>query len=186
MDKDRYWASKRRKEPEERILDACGAAATWPAYREARLSRIESRDYLAHDTIQEGAVAVLERVGMNHEQILVTLRNDPSNLLWQLEELALHRHFSSVLSSGQETDPRWRMKADLIREYLKNRGEESPHHVLITDTDTDVRSGQELGFWTLAVAEGIRERSILAAAHPDRLLDRTLDLLDPDVFPPGF
>jgi phosphoglycolate phosphatase-like HAD superfamily hydrolase len=56
--------------------------------------------------------------------------------------------------------------------------------VLITDTDTHVRSGKELGFRTLAVANGIRERSTLAAAHPDHLLDRTLDLLDPELFSP--
>lgn len=173
---------KRHKEPEMRILEVCGAGAVWDQYREHRLTRIESRDYLAHDTLQEGAIAALERLGKHHEQILVTLRNDPGNLRWQLEQRSLHGHFSAVLSSGQETDPRWRMKVDLIREHLKDRGEGRLHHVLITDTDTDVRSGKELGFRTVAVANGIQERRILAAAHPDQLLDRTLDLLDPGVF----
>jgi phosphoglycolate phosphatase-like HAD superfamily hydrolase len=178
LDKARYWALKRLREPEARILEACGAEAAQPKYTEHRRCRIEAREYLAQDTVQEGALLVLHALGRDHEQILVTLRNDRANLNWQLQRLDLLGYFSAVLSSGEITDPRWKMKWGLMAGHLKGRADGGARHVLITDTETDLESGKELGFWTVAVANGIRERSILAAAAPDLLLDRTSELLE--------
>jgi phosphoglycolate phosphatase-like HAD superfamily hydrolase len=179
LDKEDYWARKRRKEPEARIVDACGAGAMETTYRGLRLARLESRPYLAFDRLQDGALPALELLGKTHEQILVTLRHDPANLDWQLKTLDIVRFFSAVLSSGDITDPRWKMKWGLVTLHLKHRPDRAARHLFITDTETDVRSAQELGFATVAVANGIREPSILEAAHPDRLFARTSDLLDP-------
>lgn len=184
LDKERYWTLKRRKEPEARIVDACGARSVEAVYQEQRLSRIEARQYLGFDVVQEGALPALEILGKTSEQILVTLRHDRANLDWQLRSLDLTRFFSTVLSSGDITDPRWRMKWGLVDEHLKHRPDRTARHLFITDTETDVRSGQELGFATVAVANGIREASILEAAHPDRLFARTSDLLDPAALSP--
>ena len=184
LDKERYWMLKRRKEPEARIAEACGAGSVFAAYQEHRLSRIESRPYLAFDSVQEGALSALELLGRTGEQILVTLRHDAANLDWQLRSLDLFRFFSAVLSSGEVTDPRWRMKWGLVGNHLKDRPDRTQRHLFITDTETDVRSGQELGFTTVAVANGIRDVSILEAAHPDRVLARTSDLLDPAALAP--
>ena len=178
LEKSRYWDMKRHRVSEARIADACGASAQAEQYRAGRLDRIEQRTYLALDTLQEDALHALDTLGQGREQVLVTLRHDPAALAWQLERLDLLRHFAAVLSSGLTTDPRWKMKCDLMTAHLGNHGERAERHVLITDTETDVRSGKEMGFTTVAVANGIRDASILEAAGPDRLLERTADLLN--------
>jgi len=167
---------KRHKVPEAQILEACGAADALPAYETERLARIEAPEYLAFDTLQEGARIALEHTAALHEQILVTLRTNSGNLNRQLERLDLLRYFSVVLSAAATTHPRWKIKVDLIEDRLRDLEDRSSRHLLITDTDTDVRSGKELGFRTLAVANGIRERTILEAANPDLVLDRTLEI----------
>lgn len=176
LDKTQYWAMKRRKAPEAQILQACGVAEALPEYETERLARIEAPEYLALDTLQEGARTVLEHTAVMHEQILVTLRTHSVHLNRQLLSLDLLRYFSVVLSAAATSHPRWKIKVDLIEDRLRDREDRSSRHLLITDTDTDVRSGKELGFLTLAIANGIRERTILEAANPDLVLDRTLEI----------
>ena len=178
LEKERYWGLKRKKEPEARIAEACGAGALSLEYQKERQCRIEARPYIELDRVQDGAIQALEHLGQTYEQVLVTLRHDTENLIWQLHHQDLTRHFSAVLSSGEVSDPRWKLKYGLVSEHLKQHPGRAARHVLITDTDTDVRSGKELGFATIAITNGIRERSILEAAHPDRIIDRTSELLE--------
>jgi phosphoglycolate phosphatase-like HAD superfamily hydrolase len=169
LSKPEYWEMKRNKVSEKRILAKSRASAVITSYQALRKKIIESDSYLKFDVIQPGARSVLRKVALFHRPVLVTLRQSAEQLENQLERLDLKHYFISILSSGRETVPRWKIKWRLIRKYSSfNRIEDG---VLVGDTETDILAGNHLGFTTVAVSNGIRAYPLLAKSHPTILVE---------------
>ena len=138
---------------------------------------IESDPYLIYDKLQDGARDVLETLSAKNELVLVTLRTHPEQLHKQLERLDLKKYFLAVLVWGKEFWPRWKMKYDLIKDFLNTRAG-SIKHLLIGDTETDILAGRNLGFETIAVLNGIRSYSILKETNPSHITDSIQQILE--------
>ena len=95
---------------------------------------------------------------------------------YQLVNLELMDYFVDVLSSGEDLNPRWMIKYNLIREYIGDKHDSS--HILISDTETDIRAGNELGFKTIAVLNGMCTRELLITSNPDFICNSVKNLLN--------
>ncbi len=65
--------------------------------------------------------------------------------------------FDDVLSGIEENKDRWQIKVDLIN----NCGLEEKKGIIIGDTDTEIIAAKKLGFESIAVTNGIRNKSFL-------------------------
>ena len=174
--KKEYWNAKRQKVPEDQILAMTGAKEFYEQYTKKRMALIESDYYLSDDRLQEGVIEVLKNFSMKHQLILVTLRRSASQLYKQLVNLELIDYFTDVLSSGEDLEPRWMIKYNLIKEYLGSGYASS--HMLVGDTETDIKAGNELCFKTIAILNGIRTKELLILSNPTFVCESVGDLLN--------
>lgn len=174
--KEEYWDAKRHKVPEDQILAMTDAKEFYEQYTKKRVALIESDYYLSNDRLQEGVIEVLKNFSMKYQLILVTLRRSASQLYRQLVDLELIDYFTDVLSSGEDLEPRWMIKYNLIKEYLGCGYDSS--HILVGDTETDIKAGNEIGFKTIAVSNGIRIKELLILSNPTFICESVGDILN--------
>ncbi len=174
--KKEYWDAKRHKVPEDQILAMTNAKDFYKEYNQKRLLIIESDYYLSNDCLQDGAIEVLKNFSTKYQLVLVTLRRSASQLNKQLVKLELMNYFVDVLSSGEDLNPRWMIKYNLIRKYMGDEHDSS--HILISDTETDIKAGNKLGFNTIAVLNGIRTKELLIMSNPDFICNSVKNLLN--------
>ena len=108
--------------------------------------------------------------------VLVTLRRSTSQLEKQLINLKIIDYFIDVLNSGEDLNPRWMIKFNLVRKYI--RDERDSLHILISDTETDIKAGNKLGFKTIAVLNGIRTKELLIVSKPNFICNSVKNFLD--------
>ncbi len=178
FEKDQYWGMKRQGMLESDVLMRLDSIDLVADYHKKRQEIIEKREYLLHDRLQKGAMDALVRCGKGSGNVLATLRGHSEKLIWQLDHIGISNLFRDVISSGEEKHPRWRIKYDLMGDYLDGNGR---GHVLITDTDTDIRSGKELGMFTIGISNGIRGPDILKKEGPKILIENTYELMREDI-----
>lgn len=174
--KEKYWDAKRHKVPEDQILAMTDASDFYKDYNKKRLLLIEKNDYLSNDYLHEGVIEVLESLSKKYQLVLVTLRKSSYQLEKQLIDLKLMGYFTHVLRSEDNLEPRWMIKYNLIKEYIGNKHDFS--HVLISDTENDIIAGNELGFKTIAVLNGIRTKELLIISKPTFICKSVKDLLN--------
>jgi phosphoglycolate phosphatase len=167
IDKFLYWELKRNKTPEMEILRLSGAIGVTD-YKSRRKNIIETDKYLSCDLVQKGAIESLQMARDHGLVVLVTLRSSKEQLLKQLKSLNLIDFFDNILVSGAETDPRWKIKYDLIVNQFGNLNTEN---LFIGDTETDILAGKNLGCYkTIGVLNGIRNFALLKEVSPDIIL----------------
>ena len=169
LNKTLYWELKRNKTPELEILRLTKAELIYEKYKILRKSIIETDKYLKYDSLQDGAEEVLNSLfDLKYKIFLVTLRSSRSQLESQLKQFKIHKYFECILSSGLETDPRWKIKFDLI----SNHGKDHPYKnsFFFGDTETDIISANELGLRSVAVLNGIRNLEKIKAVSPFEIL----------------
>jgi phosphoglycolate phosphatase-like HAD superfamily hydrolase len=176
IEKKEYWNAKRQKVPEDQILAMTDAKEFYEQYTKKRVALIESDYYLSDDCLQDGVIEVLKNFSMKYQLILVTLRRSTAQLDKQLVNLKLIDYFTDVLSSGEDLEPRWVIKYNLIREYLGSEYDSS--HIVIGDTETDIKAGNELCFKTIAILNGIRTKELLIMSNPTFICESVGDLLN--------
>jgi len=174
--KKEYWDAKRHKVPEDQILAMTNANDFYKEYNQKRLLLIESDYYLSNDSLHEEVIEVLKNLSKKYQLILVTLRKSNSQLEKQLTALKLMGYFTDVLRSGDNLEPRWMIKYNIIKEYIGNEFDSS--HILISDTENDIIAGNELGFKTIAVLNGIRTKELLIISNPTFICKSVRDLLN--------
>jgi phosphoglycolate phosphatase len=168
IEKERYWELKRQTVPEREILALSRAEQMLDGYIARRLALIESDAFMMFDRLQAQALSVLRRLKQFHSLVLVTLRSRREQLEKQLQRLGLLHLFTVVLSSGEQTKPRWRIKVNLVR--TKCSSTIIPGW-FIGDTETDILAGRDLGLTTIAVKNGIRAERFLLAAQPHFIIE---------------
>jgi phosphoglycolate phosphatase-like HAD superfamily hydrolase len=132
-----------------------------------RLEVIENFEYLKHDRIIQGAERVLEELMLNHQLILVTLRNNSKTLFQELEYFDLKKYFTRILSLDNNHGD-WRIKVKLIQESGTLANQNS---MIVGDTEADIIAGKNLRIKTCAVLSGIRTKELLEKASPDIIID---------------
>lgn len=174
--KKEYWNAKRNKVPEDQILAMTNANDFYKEYNQKRLSLIENDYYLSNDSLHEGVIQVIENLSKKYQLVLVTLRKSNSQLEKQLINMKLIDYFTDILRSDDNLKPRWMIKYHLIKEYIGNEHDSSS--ILISDTENDIKAGNELRFKTIAVLNGIRTKELLIISKPTFICKSVKDLLN--------
>jgi phosphoglycolate phosphatase len=164
---EEYWSSKRSKIPEDKIALRTAPADFVKGYVVERVRVIENTEYLQYDALIPGAVELLDSLQPRQELVLVTLRNRRENLMWELRHFDLEKYFRKILTK-EDNHGDHRIKIELISAFC---GSEPPAGMIVGDTESDIRAGQELGLTTVAVTCGIRTKEYLQALRPDYIID---------------
>ena len=169
MAPDFYWQRKCRRYTEAAILQEIGASELEPLYSRLRLELIEEDDYLKHDCLWPWTIPVLTTLATWQPLALVTVRSNRDALERQLTRLDLRRFFRIVLSepAGDCVD---KQKADMIRGYFVQESLPTRGHWIIGDTEADIGAGQLLGFTTVGICCGIRNKEFLSVMNPTHML----------------
>lgn len=179
--KEIYWNAKRKRIPEKEILGYTNATKIIKQYLVKRKKLIENIDYLAYDCLQDSFRNVISYLlKKKHNAVLVTLRKSRANLMSQLKQLGIDEFFDDVLCSKLDEFPRWKIKFNLMKKYLKNAPES--FNVFVSDTENDIKAGIELGFTTISVCNGIRNSEILEAVNSDYLCKSVSELVNLYIF----
>jgi len=159
-----YWLLKRNKVSEKLIFSMTNPSMSYGNYNKERKKRIEASSYLALDYVQPKIIEILSCMVKKYSLVLITLRKSKHQLYTQLKNLNIENYFKDILTSNYTYKLRWKIKYDLIKNYLKNKFD---RHIIISDTETDIKTGNSLGFTTIAVTNGIRTLEILLESKPD-------------------
>jgi len=171
--KAEYWRAKRSGR-EEALLRRTRVPPD--QYYNRRRHMLELTSYLRLDKKSDAVNRVLSKLKRdNHRVILVTLRRSKLNLDRQLQRLGLLERFNIVLQRRDEKVEPWRAKACLISENLKFGKTCS---VMVGDTETDILAAKHLGINSVAVASGLRTKTILLPFKPNYIIQRIVDLPD--------
>lgn len=169
-----YWQAKREGVPETELLTRAGLAPEAAGRAaEVRLRRIESRRYLALDRLWPWTLSTLESLSRRALLVLVTLRQHPDRLGWELDRLGLDGFFERVVAGSGDGTPE--AKARLLREAGFG-GQEGL--ALVGDTEVDIASGRALGLRTIALRCGIRSPEQLDRWEPDLLCDDLREVVE--------
>jgi len=167
LPKKRYWQLKKERTPIPQIILQTCPQEFVEHYIKKRLEVIENFEYLKHDKIILGAEKVLEELMINHQLILVTLRNNSKTLFQELEFFDLKKYFTTILSLDNNHGD-WRIKVKLIQESGTLTDQNS---MIVGDTEADIIAGKNLGIKTCAVLSGIRTKELLEKVSPDVLIE---------------
>ncbi|QEE25648.1 HAD family hydrolase [Rhodanobacter glycinis] len=163
---DQYWEMKRARVDRNKLLALSGATEFYDTFLAHWLQRIESRDYLALDRVQDGAVETLTRwKGLGMRLLLATMRNNTQNLEWQLEQHGLITLLDRVVTVG--SSHAGAAKATHVRPLLLNS--RAGETIWVGDTEVDIYAARELEVDVCALTCGLRTREYLASLSPDLL-----------------
>lgn len=161
---EQYWEMKRNRVDRRALLELSGARTLYNEFLNAWMDRIESREYLELDRLQNGVVDILSRWKRQGLRLFLdTMRNRPDNLSWQLDKLELLQFFEDVVVVGSQEDRT--SKASKIRPRLT--GIDVNGVVWVGDTEADVVAARELGVRMCALTCGLRTREYLVSLLPD-------------------
>ncbi len=168
LDRATYWELKRQRTGWPEILAQSGIRPDlYNAFESEFQAQIELPANLGFDVLFPASVGVLTKLAATHRLVLVSLRNSGTALRAQLSVFALQPFFEAIESAGDGGEPPFRVKARLIRKVV---AEDEPA-VLIGDTEADVMAASSLGYPSIAVCSGIRDRDLLAQQEPTYLVD---------------
>jgi phosphoglycolate phosphatase len=157
-----YWEMKRNRVNRRVLLECSDALLLYDEFLEAWIDRIETREYLEFDTLQDNVTNVLlEWKEKELRLLLATMRKNPMNLTWQLDMLNLSRFFDDVVVVGGDGAT----KASEVRAKL--RGQHADRVVWVGDTEVDVAAARDLGVRVCALTCGLRTKEYLASLSPD-------------------
>jgi phosphoglycolate phosphatase-like HAD superfamily hydrolase len=162
-----YWQMKRQAIGWPEILAASGLPEADVADFEAKFAElIELPDSLGFDVLFTDATPVLTRLAATYRCALVTLRSSATALRAQLAVFALTPFFDVIETAPGGTDHAFQ-KARLIRKVVPD---DDPS-VVVGDSEADVHAATALGYTSIAVSSGIRDRGVLELANPSYLVD---------------
>ncbi|MFH1616609.1 MAG: HAD family hydrolase [Planctomycetota bacterium] len=160
----KYWSMKRNRYSHAEQLAESGAEGISNLFVERWLTLVEERRYLRLDRVQDGIINRLRQwKSRDIKIILVTMRNNNSNLYWQLEQfglLALFDHIIVISSKSTGID-----KADMVELHIKDMNRNCI--LWIGDTEADINAARKLGVMVAAVGCGVRSSDFLLSLNPD-------------------
>jgi phosphoglycolate phosphatase len=167
LERAAYWELQRSGADLPEILLASGLSPEgFEEFKTRFREQIELPESLGFDLLFPATTPVLTRLATTHRLTLVSLRSSVTALRAQLAVFALTPFFEMIETSADGDDPAFE-KARLIRRMVPP---EDPA-VVIGDTEADVMAASALGYLSIAVASGIRNRDVLAQHEPGYLID---------------
>lgn len=152
---EEYWNDKRNKISREILLRKTGFQGSYEEYLKEWIERIEKKEYLLYETLKPYAESVLKTVRQYvNKLVLVTMRRNKENLLWQLNELELKSMFDEIFIG----DPIISQKKDLLS---SGNGIFEGKKLIVGDTEADEQLALSISGDFLAVTSGLRDKKYL-------------------------
>jgi phosphoglycolate phosphatase-like HAD superfamily hydrolase len=159
-----YWQMKRQKVDQRVLLECSGALPIYDQFLRAWNTEIETRKYLELDKLQYNVINILSKWKERCIRlVLATMRNNPSNLTWQLGTLNIGRFFDDVVRVGSDGAT----KASAVKPKLE--GLRVDRVIWVGDTEVDIAAAREIGVRVCALTCGLRTEGYLAGLFPDHV-----------------
>ena len=172
---EQYWAMKRNRINRRVLLQYSNAQSLYDKFLEIWTERIETKEYLEFDSLQNNVENILSQwKERNIQLILATMRNNTSNLSWQLKVLNLTRFFDEVVVVGSGLHGV--SKATKVKEKLIGKCVDEVFWV--GDTEVDVAAARELGIRVSALTCGLRTEEFLTSLSPDSIEENLLSFAE--------
>lgn len=174
LDIDTYWKMKRKRISRREQLAATGAESLYDEFLDEWLRNIEKPEYLMLDRVQDGVPKILNTwVAMGLKIMLVTMRNNHSTLMQQLQSNGLFAHFSDVLVCKHADGG-----AGKAIQVLHHYPDIKPTTCLwVGDTEADAEAARYLGCPVWLLTSGLRTKSFLQTLQPE-FISEHLDNID--------
>lgn len=156
---DVYWESKKALVNRRELLELSNAGSIYDEYLSNWLSLIETKDLLALDKVQEGALGCLQAwksLGVN--LVLVTLRKNKDAVQEQLQLQGISTFLDTILVCDHVSGGLG--KANAVRE-CQNVQVMPGESVWIGDTEVDWEAARSLGVDIILVENGLRNKAYL-------------------------
>jgi len=153
------------------ILKLPKDSVVYRSYDILRIEVIENYKYLIKDKVWPGIIKMLNRLKIENDLYIITLRNNRKNLLKQLKYFNLVKYFKEIINGNHLSSP-WETKIGL----LKNKIIDPADTIIIGDTEADIIAGNKLEIITCAVRSGIRNDNHLKLYKPNYILDNANEL----------
>jgi len=174
INKDEFWKLKRNGIPSLEILKETDTKVL-KKFSELWINNIEKRDYLLYDTPFNETYTLLSELS-KERLILITMRNNRENLIWELKKLGLHDKFEFILSCSSLEN---KDKTVPLLEYIHNKKFTlESNSIIVGDSEIDIITGKKFNIITLAVSYGIRTRAFLISMNPDYCLKDMDEVVD--------
>jgi phosphoglycolate phosphatase-like HAD superfamily hydrolase len=168
LDRTTYWRLKRLRAGWPQILGASGLTPEqFPVFETEFDAQIELPENLGFDVLFPAALPLLTAAAVAHTCVLVARRTSATALRAQLGVLGVRQCFEAIESAAGDGEPAFKVKAGLIRKAV---AADVPA-IVIGDTESDVMAAASLGYPSIAVCSGMREREILELQEPTYLVD---------------
>lgn len=168
LDRATYWRLRRLRAGWPQILAASGLAAErFEAFEAAFNEQLELPENLGFDVLFPATLPLLTKVAAHHVCVLVAMRASAPSLRAELGVLSLRPFFEAIETAAGHGEPAFKVRAGLIRRMVP----EGTPAIVIGDTEADVMAASALGYPSVAVCSGFREREILEQQEPTYLVD---------------
>lgn len=165
---EQYWNGKRARKPHLPVAVHLSREDSVDAdFQRKWFERIETEPYLRMDRVWPWAIDVFAGLYQHHRFYLVTVRSNPDQLKKQLDWLNLTRWFQAIVCCPARENAA-QAKIEGIRRHFNLLPQQA---VIVGDTEADIDCGKELGFHTVGVLCGIRNRDHLESTRCDSLLE---------------
>lgn len=163
--KKQYWELKRQRVSEIDIArKSCMTKKMLTRYSKERYRIIEQKKFLAYDVITVGSKKTLAFLQRRAPLILATYRKNARNFYHELKHLRLEKYFTKILVAKKRGRDVVKEKIGLLHSV---RGQKA---LMVGDTENEITVGKTLGFITIAIDTGMRNRNLLARENPDFLI----------------
>jgi phosphoglycolate phosphatase len=174
FDQNEFWNLKREGKSTIEILDE-KENEILKKFSKLWIDKIEQKKYLFHDKLYDNTLKLLSDLN-NERLILLTMRHNRKNLIWELKNFGLDKYFTSILSCSPIYN---KDKSSVLLEYLKdNKLILDNNSIIIGDSEIDINTGKTLNLTTIAVSYGIRSENLLIAMNPDFCLKNIDEITD--------
>lgn len=171
LSKEEFWLQKRKGIKTLKFLPKDFSVELTRKFMSKWLERIEDKNYLKYDKFLPGTLEVLMILKKKYNLVLVTLRNNKKNLIWEVDKFGLANSFEEILVGSPL---KLKNKVSLINDYIEKSSKNN--FIIVGDTEADILAGKELELLTVAATYGIRSKEFLIKLKPDFLLDNFSDL----------
>lgn len=157
LDIEEYWEMKRNKINRKILLEKSNFNASYEVFFNEWLKNIELEKYLIYDILKP---KVKETLGLwknfTENLILVTMRQNRSNLLKQLENLQIIYYFDEVIDCNPfiENSKYQALKNKIFKDAI-----------FVGDTEEDIKTANMLNIKCVAITNGIRDKRFLIADY---------------------
>jgi phosphoglycolate phosphatase len=165
LDYPTYWEAKRKGISHFQILSEHFGynQEQIEAFDEQWLASIENEELLALDKLYEGVPALLAGLHKNCKLYIATARQHAAMAIKQIEHFGVAHYFTEVFVTCQRQS-KYQMLSQSLGEHLNAKD------IMVGDTPDDVKTGKKLGILAYAVTNGFRNKDVLNAANPDKIL----------------